>query len=311
MVLPAPERRVAAGKPISPISIDPPLLSPEKGIGPWASLAAIAANAAKITAMATEEGYWLTEGSFPNFTLPQGRIVDLDFALAAITAAWVEAYVARQHVVRARGFGSNVFLAVDVDEYVLKHAKNSLLKKHLMTYWGDKLAVSARYPDNFRKPFLNNVRKLGSAGWIALTKPVNNRGLLSYLVAPSQRGFIRAVWIATTTGTPNPLETVLAASSELRAAFTPTVDNLLPQGEVRADAPIADEATDIPRRQQLTKATLAIRAQKARRRTAEESPAVTAKPPATKRAKATKPSPKATAKKPPRKAKKSPKKSAG
>ena len=264
LVLPPPERRLAADKVISPIAIDPPLLSADQGIRPWASLSAIATHAQRILTMAKDQGYWLHEGTYPDFALPAGRIVDLDFALASITSAWIEAYLTRTPMVRARGFGTAVYLAVDVDAFVLKHAQKSPLKDCLMNYWGKPFQVSARYPDNFRKPFLNNVRKLGAAGWITLTKPVNDRGLLSYLVAPSQMGLVRAVWIADITGTPNPIQAVLDAPKEQRAEFVPSIENPSPGSTTSTEAPVAIEADDLPRRQQYTKTSQAIRAQKRR-----------------------------------------------
>jgi hypothetical protein len=211
LVLPPPERRIAANKPIAPIAIDPPQLGETEGIGPWKSLNDVVRVAAKIREMAKNEAYWVTD---PQIEIPTGTITDLDYCLSLVASAWVEAYASRTGIYRARGFQEGTYWAVDTRESVIPHGVGHPLNRCLVSYWGKRYDVSARYPNNFEKPFLNNLRKLGTAGFLVLTKPLNDAGFMRYLVAPSQRGLIRAVWIAGITHTPDPLKRVLALPAE-------------------------------------------------------------------------------------------------
>lgn len=251
LVLPPEERRVAANKPISPLAIDPPVLADDQGIRPWASLAEIPIHAASIRKLAADQGHWIHD---PAFRIPEGRITDLDYCMAVITSAWIHAHAptgTEDELLHARGFGASVFLAVDVIRTVVKHGMFHGAKHRLMNYWGTPFTTSPRYPDNWHKPFLNNVRKLGRSGFIALTKPLDDAGKMRYLVAPSQAGFVRAVWIANQIGEQSPIDQaieLLKAHPRLPTArdvsATPSAKRVASDGSQRPQ--VHENATDDP-----------------------------------------------------------------
>lgn len=213
LLLPPEERRVAASKPIPPLAIDPPRLSEEDGIRPCTSLKVLHENAVRCRTLALQQGYWIHD---EKFAIPQGKITDLDFVLAAITDAWLDACRERK-AIPTRGFAQSLFPGVDAIRTVVPHAARSPLKKVLMGYWGQPFSPTASWPNNWHKPFLNNLRKLSRTGFLTLTQPIDGNGLMRYLVAPSQIGFIRSIWIADTTKTKDPLESIARMSDEERA----------------------------------------------------------------------------------------------